>query len=253
MITYKLIVAYDGTHYSGWQIQKNSISIQATIEKVLSKIFKEPITITGAGRTDAGVHAVGQVAHFKAIKKNYKNLHKSINALLPPAIKVVSIETADPLFHARYSAIGKEYHYYIHTGSSGDPFTYPYSYHCKAPLDLVQLQKGAQQFIGTHDFSSFANGAPLKLATKNLIRTISKLEVLQNGNKISLKFEGDGFLHKMVRNITGTLLEVAKGKISCDDIIPIFAFKNRSKTPAPAPPQGLFLMKVFYPGEIQSL
>ncbi len=247
MQKYKLILAYDGTLYGGWQVQPNAVSIQALLEKALSTIVRAPTSATSSGRTDAGVHARGQVVHFTSEPvTDLFRLQRSLNGLLPPDIRVLSLEEAAPGFHARYSAISKEYHYHLHLERTTDPFKRLYAYHDFSPLDLDKMKTAAQYFVGAHDFTSFANDASKGSAAKNPIRTITRLDLCLEPGGLRLEFEGNGFLYKMVRNITGTLLDAARGKIAIEEIPKLFEAKDRRLAPAAAPPQGLFLMKVSY-------
>lgn len=247
MPTYKMTIAYDGTNYSGWQIQKNALSIQSLIEKALQILFKHPIFLVGAGRTDAGVHAEGQVAHFQSDKHiDLKRLQASLNGLLPPDIRIVQAELVPCDFHARYSAVSKEYHYYLHLDRVQNPLKRLYRYHVQHPINTSLLQDGARLFVGTHDFTSFASHASQGCAAKNGVRTIFRLDVCEEQAGVRLEFEGNGFLYKMVRNITGTLIDIGCGKISLQAIPDIFAAKSRCSAGSIAPAHGLFLKKINY-------
>ncbi len=247
MNKYKLTLAYDGTLYGGWQVQSNAISIQSLVEKALSTALRTPTSVTASGRTDAGVHARGQIAHFTAHHPLdlFRLLH-SLNGLLPPDIRAVHLEEAPLEFHARYSALSKEYHYHLHLDPVMDPFKRLYSTHIHTPLNLTLIQEASQLLLGTHDFTTFANEASAGSAAKNPIRTLSRLDLLQEPGGIRLEFEGNGFLYKMVRNITGTLLDIGRGKLTAQAIPSLLEAKNRKIAPAAAPPQGLFLVKVNY-------
>ncbi len=242
---YKLTTAYDGTNYSGWQVQENAPSIQALIQKALITALRHPLDLTGSSRTDSGVHAQGQIAHFDTDTFfDPARLRISLNALLPPDIRILQIDPVPADFHARYSALSKIYHYHLHIDPIADPFTKLYRHQVYAPFDLAKLQKGALQFVGTHDFTSFANTK--ESPEKDAVRTLFRLDaVLQKGGA-RLEFEGNGFLYKMVRNITGTLLDIAAGKIPPDEVPSILAARDRRKASFAAPAQGLFLMKVVY-------
>jgi tRNA pseudouridine38-40 synthase len=242
---YKLTIAYDGTHYSGWQVQENSISIQSLVQKALQTALRHPVSLTGAGRTDAGVHAQGQTAHFDTPPPtDLHRLRLSLNALLPPDIRIFEIQPADAEFHARYSAKAKIYHYHLHLDPISDPFTKLYRHQVFGSFDLERLNQGTKQFLGTHDFTSFANTK--EHAQTDSIRTLYRLDVVAEKGGIRLEFEGDGFLYKMVRNITGTLIDVATGKLKAEQIPLIFQARDRRKASFAAPPQGLFLVKVVY-------
>jgi tRNA pseudouridine38-40 synthase len=247
MNKYKLTIAYDGTAYSGWQIQNNAVSIKSLLEGALATILRTPTPVVASGRTDAGVHAKAQVAHFiSETTPDLKRLHLSLNGILPDDIRILSVEEASPDFHARYSAVSKEYHYHLHLERTTDPFKRLYAYHDYSPLDLEKMKEAARCFIGTHNFTTFANEASKGSAAKNPVRTITRLDICEEPGGIRLEFEGDGFLYKMVRNITGTLLDIARGKISVESISQLFEAKNRSLAPPAAPSRGLFLVKVNY-------
>jgi tRNA pseudouridine38-40 synthase len=244
---YKLIIAYDGTAYCGWQIQPNGISIQELIQEKLSIISRIKISLIGSGRTDSGVHALGQTAHFYSpyINDCHRFL-KSLNALLPNDIRLLQMEEVAKDFHAQYSTIGKIYHYHLHLDDVLDPFTRFYRLHVREKIDLNILKKAALQLIGKHDFTSFANEAHLGCASRNPIRILKRLDIIEQSGGIRIEFEGDGFLYKMVRNIVGTLLEIAAGKYSVEELQEILAAKDRKKAGQSAAPHGLFLVKVLY-------
>jgi tRNA pseudouridine38-40 synthase len=246
MTRYKLILSYDGTGYSGWQVQKTGPAIQPLVQKALETVLRHPIALTGSGRTDAGVHALGQTAHFDTDQLfDPRRLRLSLNALLPPDIRVLSIEPAAPSFHARYSALSKIYHYHLHLERVADPFTRLYRHH-PAPCDLDLLSAAIPHFIGTRDFTSFANEPGRGSVSRDPVRTLFRLDLIPQSGGARLEFEADGFLYKMVRNITGTLLDVAARRIAPGAIPAILDAKDRRKAGASAPPQGLFLMQVNY-------
>ncbi len=243
----KLLIAYDGTEFSGWQTQPNSLSVQEQIEKALKIILREDIRLTGSGRTDAGVHALGQVANFHS--DNQPDLHRlkvSLNGILSDDIRILEATSVPSDFHARYSAVGKCYLYHIHTDPVMLPFNRKYAWHIKQKIDLNLLIAATKHFIGEKNFLSFANESHAGSAAKNPIRNLYRLDVIQEEGGIRLEFEGNGFLYKMVRNIVGTLSEVAAGKRNPDEIPEIFAAKDRKKAGRAAPPEGLFLSKVYY-------
>jgi tRNA pseudouridine38-40 synthase len=244
---YSLTIAYEGTHYSGWQVQKNALSIQTLVQKALATALRHPISLTGSGRTDAGVHAQGQIAHFDThIAFHPKSLLISLNALLPSDIRILLVEPREADFHARYSAKTKIYHYHLHLDPVADPLFAPYRFHVFHPLCKQKLKEGGQLFIGKRDFSAFANKAYRGSAAKDPIRTLLRFDAVEQTGGMRLELEATGFLYKMVRNLVGTLLEYAFGKISSDDIAQIFQSKDRKIAAATAPPQGLFLMEVLY-------
>lgn len=244
---YRLLVAYDGTPFSGWQSQNNATAVQPLIEQALSTVLREEIAIVGAGRTDAGVHASAQAAHFDAQTTfDPKRLSRSVNALLPQEIRILNVERVADDFHARYDAKAKIYHYRLHLEKTPDPFKRLYAYNVPYRLDLNLLKNGADLLIGTHDFRAFANEADEGSAAKNGVRTLLRLDLVPEEGGIRLEFEGNGFLYKMVRNLTGTLLEIARGKIPLDDLANILSSKDRRRAGPSAPAQGLCLVKVIY-------
>lgn len=245
---YKLNISYDGTNYCGWQVQANGISIQAIIENQLKIILQKEVHVTGSGRTDAGVHAMDQVANFVFDGQvDLKNLHRSINALLPHDIRVNGIEEVPLSFHARFSPKGKTYYYHLHLHPLQSPFKRLYSLHVKDSLDMEAIKTAAKAFIGTHNFASFANQAHKGSASRDPIRTLYRLDIIDEEGGVCLQFEANGFLYKMVRNIVGTLLEVGEGKLKPEDVKRILESKDRKQAGRAAPPHGLFLMKVDYP------
>lgn len=244
---YKLTLAYDGTQYSGWQIQPNAISIQEILQDKLEILLKKRATVVGSGRTDAGVHAMGQVAHFRHDDElDLFKILASLNGLLPRDIRVKKIEAVSGDFHARFSAINKEYHYHLNLHFVQDPFNRLYSWHLPEKIDLDLLQECAQLFVGTHDFTSFANEAKAGATARNPIRTIKKIDMVPEREGIRLEFEAGSFLYKMVRNLTGMIIEVAKGKRDLSEVSEILAAKDRRLAGRAAPAHGLFLMKVKY-------
>lgn len=247
LINYKITIAYDGTRYSGWQVQPNDLSIQACIERAIEVILRNKTTLIGSGRTDAGVHALAQIANFKcaAALNSYRFLG-SLNGLLPKDIRVMDMEEAPLTFHSQYSATGKIYHYHLHLDKILDPFKRLYCYHVHEKIDLPLLQQAAALFVGTHDFTSFANEHHKGTASRDPIRTLLRLDVVPQPGGVRLEFEGDGFLYKMVRNIVGILLEISAGKRDIRDIPLIFEARDRKKAGKAVPPEGLFLVKVKY-------
>lgn len=247
MPKYKITVAYDGNPYSGWQIQSNGVSVQEILQQKLQILTGKPTPVTGAGRTDAQVHAKGQVAHFTVDKplEPYQFCY-SLNCLLPKDIRIINVVEVPETFHARYSAIGKIYHYHLHIGPVESPFTRLHSWHLYQKIDLQLLRQAALLFIGKHDFSSFTNEAYRGAAAKNPVRTVHRLDVVDEPGGVRLEFQGDGFLYKMIRNIVGTMVEVACGKRPITDIPKMMAAKNRQHAGKGAPAHGLFLMEVLY-------
>ena len=249
---YKMLIMYDGTPFSGWQTQSNGVSIQQTIQQVIYSITHQEVSLTGSGRTDAGVHATEQVAHFQIAKEldTYKFRH-SLNALLPGEISIKEVSLTDSTFHARYSAVRKTYRYHVCTSRHENPFTRLYAWHFVDRIDLPLLKKAASQLLGTHDFTSFANESHSGSAARNPVRTLSRLDVIETEEGIVFELEANGFLYKMVRNIIGTLFHIATGKFTPDSIPLILEAKNRIKAGPAAPPHGLFLINVNYGTNLQ--
>lgn len=247
MKNYKMVIAYDGMPFHGWQVQENAQSIQSLIQNALSLILRQPIKIIGSGRTDSGVHALGQTAHFHTDVpfKLYKVIG-SLNGLLPPEIRILSLDEVPDAFHSQYSAIGKIYRYHIVLDPILSPFKRGRVWHVSYPLDLEAMFQASRRLLGTHDFTSFANEAHEGTAAKDPVRTIHRIDFIKSEGELALEFEGDGFLYKMVRNIVGTLMEVAAGKRKPEEIDEILEKKDRRAAGVSAPPQGLFLVKVLY-------
>lgn len=244
---YKMTISYDGIAYCGWQIQKNTLSIQSIIQDSLKIVLRKNIEITGAGRTDAKVHALGQVAHF--ITSDIIDVNKTcyaLNCILPKDIRIIEIEKTDMSFHARYCAKSKIYRYYICKKNIQDPFSRFYSYKPNKIIDLTILKKASSYFLGTHDFSSFANKQNEGSAITKPVKTLYRIDILEDENNIILEFEGDGFLYKMVRNIVGTLIDAASNRIPVESIEKILTSKDRKKASPPVPAHGLFLVKIIY-------
>jgi len=254
MKRYRIALAYEGTYFSGWQKQPNGLSIQTLVEKALTTILRTPAYLTASGRTDRGVHALEQIAHFTVpITIDTARLIYSANALLPKDIRLLECIEVDLSFHARYSALSKEYHYYLISLPHLSPFRRNFALHFPYSLDLSLMRSATLHFVGTRDFTSFANEAARGSAAKNAVRTLKRIDLFEEEEGIRLEFEGDGFLYKMVRNIVGTLLEVGRHKLSLEEIPSIFRAKDRRRAPNAAPPQGLFLVKVYYTGDTGNL
>ncbi len=247
MYKYKLTLAYDGTNYSGWQVQPHATSIQEILEKAIHTITREQVRLIGSGRTDAGVHAMGQVAHCVFEKPiDLEMFFKAMNGILPYDIRLLDIVLAPLDFHAQKSARRKVYHYHLCLQPVVLPFQRLYTSHVREPLCLDLMLRAAQCFVGTHNFTSFANSASEGAAAKNAERTLYRLDLIKTEQGLRLEFEGNGFLYKMVRNIVGMLLEVGGKKRALDDISRLFTAKDRRLAPKAAPARGLFLMEVCY-------
>jgi len=242
---FKITIEYDGTPFSGWQIQNNRITVQGEIEKALMTMTGEKVALLGSGRTDAGVHAFGQVANFRCdTTLSPEVFQKGLNSLLPDNVVIKSCETVPEKFHARYDAKSKIYHYRILNQSVPIAIFRKYAWHIRKKLDLNAMQNALSCIVGTHDFKALeGSGSP----RSNSIRCIidAKLEKTDDGFLI-FKIEGDGFLKFMVRNIVGTLVDVGLGKITPDDFKRILISQDRNLAGITAPAHGLFLMEVKY-------
>jgi tRNA pseudouridine38-40 synthase len=244
----KLTVAYDGSEYSGWQIQPDKPTIQGTFEATWLRLTRESFRVTAAGRTDAGVHALGQVVGLTtATRLSNDELHRGLNALLPEDIGVVSVEDAPENFHATYDAVGKEYQYRIHNARSRSVFSRHFAWHYPQPLDAAAMHSAGQALLGKHDFSSFETAGSER---PDSIRTIHELTVARGlgeyCDRVTLNVRGDGFLYNMVRTIVGTLIEVGGGKRPVEWPAEVLAAQDRRRAGQTAPPQGLFLLRVDY-------
>ncbi len=244
---YRLVVAYDGTQFSGWQIQPNANSIQEELQNALTTVLREPIRIMGSGRTDQGVHAKGQVAHFEIDHcLDQERVLLSLNGILPKDIRVKSLESAPLDFHACFSAKTKIYHYHLWLEPVIDPILHRYRLHMRKPLDLKLIRQAAQHFIGVKDFTTFANLRGPGIHYKNAVRNLLRLDLVFEEGGARLEFEGEGFLYKMVRNIVGVLLEVGQKRRSIKSIEALFNARNRREIGMPAPAHALFLQRVNY-------
>lgn len=244
---YKLLIAYDGTQYGGWQVQPNATSIQELIGEAIKTILQVPVTLIGSGRTDAGVHANGQVAHFKCDKElDLLRFLGSLNGLLPRDIRILDMEKVPLDFHSQRSAISKTYHYHLCLDRVQDPFCRLYSLHIREDIDIDLLKQAASHFVGKLDFTSFSNESAEGCAARNPVRTISRVEIVPEEHGLRIELEADGFLYKMVRNIVGTMLEVTRGKRDISEIPRIFAARDRRQAGQAAPAHGLFLHHVVY-------
>ncbi len=242
---WKCIVAYDGTHFSGWQSQPDNNAVQDFIERRLAEIFKGTINIQGSGRTDSGVHARGQVFHFDA---NWPHdpgkLLAALRIGLPPVIQVQSARRVPAAFHARFSAKGKIYHYHVHHRGYADPFDQPYRWSLPQTLDVAAMREAAARLVGKNDFRAYSAAGSVE--KEDTVRTIHELTINERGCHLCIVARGDGFLYKMVRSVVGALVDVGLGRLTPEDITAILATKTRTHRVVTAPPQGLFLMKVFY-------
>ncbi|MBI5664579.1 MAG: tRNA pseudouridine(38-40) synthase TruA [Nitrospirae bacterium] len=246
MSNIKLILEYDGSRYNGWQRQTNTKNtIQGRIEHVLHLMTGEKIELHGAGRTDTGVHALGQVANFHTRNQmGLSEIEDYLHKYLPEDINLLDIREMPERFHSRLNAKGKNYLYRIWNHPfKKNIFNRGQYYHIRKPLNIEKMKQAAELFVGTKDFRSFT---ALKSKNKSTVRTISKIEILKKESEITLNFSGDGFLHKMVRVITGTIIQVGLGELSVSEVGEMFKKEKRSEAGFTAPPHALFLVKVIY-------
>jgi tRNA pseudouridine38-40 synthase len=247
---FKLTIAYDGTDFHGWQIQApDKPTIQGEIVGVLRRITQEGSMLHGAGRTDAGVHALGQVASFRTQSAlSAQEFQRALNALLPPTIRIVTAEEVGPDFNARWSARGKTYQYRLYRGKVVPPMLWRYVLHYPFPLDEGAMRDAAARFVGTHDFASFAasTGSEEDDKERSTEREIYSAELLRSAEDQELVFtvRGRSFLRYMVRKMMGTLLDVGRGKLKPEDIDRLYQLKDRSKSGPTVPPQGLCMVSV---------
>lgn len=239
-----ITLSYNGKNYAGYQIQKNANTIMAELQKAIEKVMGEKTDVKGCSRTDSKVHAKGYVLNFKTNSTiPAERVPLALNMYLPEDIAVLHAAEVSEEFHARYSSIGKEYIYKVYTGRYRDPFMADFTCHYPHKIDVTQLNDCAQIFVGTHDFLSFTGK---KNTQENTVRTVSSFDVTQQGDTITFTVRGDGFLYNMVRILVGTLLGVAEGRFSKDSLGEVLKAKNRECAGKTAPPQGLYLNKVFY-------
>lgn len=239
-----LIFSYDGTRYHGWQIQKNAVSVQETVTKAIELTLGQSVTVSGVGRTDAGVHARRYVANFHAnCAIPMERLPLALNARLPMDIAVCGAAIVPDDFDARFHCTRKEYTYLIYPGRVRDPFEVHRSYFYPYPLDVEAMNRGAQHFVGKKDFAAVRSvGTPVK----STVRTIAYCKVDQTGPLVRIRVCADGFLYNMVRAISGTLLYVGQGKFSPDDVAGILASCDREQAGPTLPPHGLFMSRLWY-------
>lgn len=243
---YKVVIAYDGTAYSGWQYQENALGIQQVVEEVLAYLEGAPVRIFGSSRTDAGVHAKGFVGHFELSKPiPPRNLVRAMNSRLPESVRILRAAYAEAGFDARLSAKGKEYRYQVYQADILPPELVPFWTFCHRPLDLEAMRAAAARFVGRHDFVAFAANPNRELETT--VREIFSFEVRRSGHRYTFIVRGDGFLYKQVRSMVGFLLSVGKGNERPEAVTELLeAASPRTARVETAPSRGLFLWKVFY-------
>ncbi len=239
----RITLAYDGTGFHGWQVQPGLPTIQGTLERILSEMEGAPVHVAGSGRTDAGVHALAQVAAFSITNPiPAANLRRAVNRLLPPAIRVLAAEEAGAEFHPRFQAIAKTYEYRIFRDEVCSPFEWPYVHHYPYPLDESRMARLAEAFAGEHDFTAFAASDDRDAEGRSKVRTIFSSTLERAPGRLVYRVRGSGFLKHMVRNIVGTLIEAGKGNLADLDRLP-------AECGPTAPAKGLFLVGVEYGGE----
>lgn len=241
----KLILSYDGTEFSGWQRQPDRRTVQQTLEEAIGRLTGVESTTNASGRTDAGVHAIGQVVHFYTESAHEpETFVKALNAMLPPDVRVYAAEDVRQAFHATLDAKAKLYRYVIDNAKVADPFQVRHAWHVFPKLDSAAMHRAAQSLKGRHDFHSFETNWPNRTSS---VRTITHIAVNRVNDFVWVDVEADGFLYNMVRSITGTLVEVGKGKWPESKVATILAAEDRREAGPTAPPQGLFLVRVRYP------
>jgi tRNA pseudouridine38-40 synthase len=244
LLNYLLVLSYDGTSYHGFQTQKNALTVQELVEKSLEIIYKKKIRVEAAGRTDSGVHARGQIVNFYAPPLLAPlQLLRALNRLLPADIVVLKTKIVSDDFHARRDARAKLYSYTIDNGPAADIFRRHFSWHIRVPLETEAMQEGARFLVGKHDFKAFQSSGS---TVKTTVRTLFSLKIEREKKMLILNFKGDGFLYKMVRSITGTLVDVGRRKMEPQGIRRILESKERQKAGMTAPARGLCLEKVLY-------
>ncbi|ANH78380.1 tRNA pseudouridine(38-40) synthase TruA [Candidatus Chlamydia sanziniae] len=243
-----LLLAYQGTEYVGWQLQPHHLSLQEVLERSLKKIIGRHTPVIASGRTDSGVHAYGQVAHFwvpdQPLFNHPERIKKAFNAILPQDIIVRDVAIIDDSFHARYLAIAKEYRYLLSRFPKPLPWQRHFCYSPHHPLIIESMREGCRLLIGTHDFASFANHGRNYNST---IRTLYTLDIMEEENTVTIICKGNGFLYKMVRNLVGALLDIGKGAYPPQHLLKILEQKDRRQGPPAAPARGLSLHHICYP------
>ena len=244
----KCTISYDGTGFSGYQVQPGKRTVQGELEKALEKMNKgTSIRVSASGRTDAGVHARGQVIHFDTtLEIEPARWHTALNSLLPVDIAVLSVDIAKPDFHARFDAVGKEYRYFLLPSKHRDPFKRNYAYQFQYELNFDAMREASKQLLGTHDFTSFCSA---KTEVEDRVRTLKEIDFYEDNGLLVFRFVGDGFLYNMVRILVGTLLEVGTGRRGADTMHHLLAEQDRTLAGKTAPGHGLYLWKVYYDEE----
>jgi len=244
----KLTIAYDGTQYSGWQIQRFGIGVQQKIEEALGKLFPAHPRLHSSSRTDTGVHALGMVAHFEVPREQFRmtnsKLQLALNAWLPPEIRIFSVSQPKKEFHARFDATGKQYRYFVWNHSVMNPLLRHTAWHVPRALEIGAMRQAALSLLGKHDFRSFS--ANQGYERSSTIRTVTRCDLKKSGSLITFIIEADGFIYKMCRGIVGTLVQIGLGKLPENSIHQMLARKDRRSGGMTAPAHGLVLWKVYY-------
>jgi tRNA pseudouridine38-40 synthase len=243
---YRMTLAYDGTAYAGWQVQPGNVTIQGEVERSLHEVTGESPRVHCSGRTDSGVHARAQVAHFDLDRPAaQRRLLHALNAILADDIRIRALAPCAPDFDARRGATGKQYRYFIYDGPVLPPFVRRYRLHCRRRLDSDAMREAAALLVGRHDFAAFA--ANPNRDVPSTVRTITTLDVRRHGHELTIRAEGDGFLYKMVRSLAGFLVRVGQAELPPAAATAILTSRERTARVPSAPPQGLFLWEVYYP------
>lgn len=247
-LKFKLTIAYEGTGYQGWQVQKTGTGVQEKVEAALAKLFPSHPRTHSSSRTDTGVHALGMIAHFEAppaeCRMSARKLALALNAWLPEDIRVLSAVRTTKTFHARFDASSKQYRYFVWNHAAMNPLVRHTAWHVPRPLNWSAMRAAATLFVGKHDFQSFA--ANPGYARASTVRTVTRCDLKRRGPLLTVVIEGDGFLYKMCRGIVGTLVQTGLGKFPAAEVKPMLAKKDRRVAGMTAPAHGLVLWKVFY-------
>ena len=248
MLRFKLTIAYDGTRYFGWQVQKGRMTVQQRLEEALFELFPSVKRVHSSSRTDTGVHALGMVAHVDIpeaeCRMDARKLLLAVNSFLPVDVRIVAARRVPEDFHARFDAKGKRYFYLIWNHAAMNPLLHNRAWHVKVPLNLERMQKAAKLFVGRKDFKSFASTREYEM--ESTVRRLTRCDVRKEGYTWKITIEGDGFLYKMCRGIVGTLVRVGQGELPQTEIRQIFRERDRSVSGMNAPACGLTLWRVFY-------
>lgn len=249
-LRFRLTIAYDGSAYAGWQVQKIGLGVQQKVEESLGRLFPTIGRVHSSSRTDTGVHALGMVVHVDILRSEFRmsvpKLAFAINANLPEDIRVMAVARVPARFHARFDARGKQYRYFVWNHFAADPLTRKTSWHVPGPLDVPAMRRAAGQLVGRHDFKSFAANRHYEMETT--VRTVTRLDLQRRGHLLTFVIEADGFLYKMCRGFVGTLIQIGQGKISDRDLSGMLEGRDRRLAGMTAPAHGLVLWKVFYSG-----